>query len=134
MNTKEQKRAGYALREIAVFGQDIAKEDANFLVGLPTMILTNGLAQTLAFLLSKKPDQAANINTDKHIRSFRLVRKWLVDPREGVGELKGKTLDDKAFLLQLAQMSQENYITAQQETLSLLQWVKRYARAFQRPQ
>jgi CRISPR type III-B/RAMP module-associated protein Cmr5 len=32
----------------------VVKETANFIVEMPTMILTNGLGQTLAFLLTKK--------------------------------------------------------------------------------
>ena len=54
MQTKEQERAAFALKQITnIFGIPVAKDDANFVVGVPTMILTNGLGQTMAFLLAK---------------------------------------------------------------------------------
>ena len=55
MQTKEQQRSAFALKQVeTIFGIPVKKDDANFVVGVPTMILTNGLGQTLAFILSKE--------------------------------------------------------------------------------
>ncbi|WP_353805649.1 type III-B CRISPR module-associated protein Cmr5, partial [Desulfobacter sp.] len=44
MQTKEQKRSQFALEQISRhFNDRVDPETANFIVGMPTMILTNGL-------------------------------------------------------------------------------------------
>ena len=71
--TKQQKRAAFALKQIKNF-KDTKKDDkefhdlANFIVGMPNMILSNGLGQTLAFLLTKK---------DKQKKTFFIIKEWL---------------------------------------------------------
>lgn len=120
MQTKEQKRSAFALVQVEkVFGIPVDKETANFVVGVPTMVLANGLGQTLAFLLSKQKDQ--------HTKTFSVVRKWL---EQEVTSLKGRT--DLEFLQSFAALDQAVYLQAQQETLALLQWLKRYVRAFEK--
>ncbi|MGB5230545.1 MAG: type III-B CRISPR module-associated protein Cmr5 [Desulfoprunum sp.] len=120
MQTKEQKRSAFALVQVEkVFGIPVDKETANFVVGVPTMVLANGLGQTLAFLLSKQKDQ--------HTKTFSVVRKWL---EQEVPGLKGGT--DLEFLQSFAALDQGIYLQAQQETLALLQWLKRYVRAFEK--
>ncbi|MBN1984606.1 MAG: type III-B CRISPR module-associated protein Cmr5 [Chitinivibrionales bacterium] len=137
MRTKEQKRAEFALRKIEEFGQgptnEVSKENANFLVGMPTTILTNGLGQSLAFLLSKKPTEKDKINRDKHILTFKTIQEWLTDPEEGIETLKDSKEDERSFLKKMAKLEQSVYLKAQEETLKLLSWLKRYARAFQAP-
>ena len=119
MQTKEQQRSAFALKQVeTIFGIPVKKDDANFVVGVPTMILTNGLGQTLAFLLSKGKPQ--------HTGTFQAVQSWL-----------GREMPDlaaagqSAFLQKLAEADQRAYLRAQQEALAMLQWLKRYARAFQ---
>lgn len=119
MQTKEQQRSAFALKQVeTIFGIPVKKDDANFVVGVPTMILTNGLGQTLAFLLSKGKPQ--------HTGTFQAVQSWL-----------GREMPDlaaagqSAFLQKLAEADQRVYLRAQQEALAMLQWLKRYARAFQ---
>ena len=118
MQTKEQKRSAFALIQVEkVFGIPVDKETANFVVGVPTMVLANGLGQTLAFLLSKQKDQ--------HKKTFHAIKQWLETEEPG---LKGKT--DLQFLQAIAAIDQSVYLRAQQETLAMLQWLKRYVRAF----
>lgn len=131
MRTKEQKRSEYALKKIGVFGTEVSKDDASFLVSMPTMILTNGIGQTLAFLLSKKPTKSSKIDSDKHMRAFRMIKDWLTDNKEGLGQLRGFKGNEKQFLESISRLDQKEYLKVQQETLSFLSWVKRYARAFQ---
>ena len=120
MQTKEQIRSAFALGQIqSVFNDRVDEKTANFLVGVPTMILTNGLAQTLAFLLSKKKEQ-------KHKDTFHIIKNWL--SRE-IPSLT--TNSEMEFLNKFAELKQSEYLKAQQEALAMLQWLKRYARAFE---
>lgn len=122
--TKEQQRSAFALEKIQDFGTNsVPKDDANFVVGTPTMILTNGIAQTMAFLLSKqKPDTVV-----KEVKVFRILKRWL---SQEIGALQD-TSDDRKFLEQFSKLEQKDYLRAQEESLALLQWLKRYARAFE---
>ena len=120
MQTKEQKRSAFALAQVEkVFGIPVDKETANFVVGVPTMVLANGLGKTLAFLLSKQKGP--------HMKTFQVMKQWLETEEPA---LKGKT--DLEFLQAVAAFDQAVYLQAQQETLALLQWLKRYVRAFEK--
>ncbi|NCC26064.1 MAG: type III-B CRISPR module-associated protein Cmr5 [Deltaproteobacteria bacterium] len=120
MRTKEQTRSEYALRAIDdKFPRGVDKDTANFIVGVPTMILTNGVAQTLAFLLSKR-------DSAKHSSTFSIIRSWL---EKEIPLLKADK--DMLFLQKFAGLEQGDYLTAQREALAMLQWLKRYARAFE---
>ncbi|MDR3631420.1 MAG: type III-B CRISPR module-associated protein Cmr5 [Desulfocapsaceae bacterium] len=120
MQTKEQKRSAFVLTQIqTVFHDRVDKETANFLVGVPTLILANGLAQSLAFLLSKKKEQ-------KHKDTFQVIKEWLSREMPSL-----KTASDIDFLKKFADLKQSEYLAAQEEALTMLQWLKRYARAFE---
>jgi CRISPR-associated protein Cmr5 len=120
MQTKEQRRSAFALEQISVMFKDqVDEKTANFIVGVPTMILSNGLAQSMAFLLSKKKDQ-------KCMDTFKIVRFWL--ERE-IPSLKHSS--EMGFLKSFAGLQQSEYLKAQQESLAMLQWLKRYVRAFE---
>ncbi len=127
MISKEQQRAEFALariQEAMTSGSGRVPEDfANFIVGTPTMILQNGLGQTMAFLLSKckgREDVA-----DKHFFTFRAIARWC--EREN-SQIQSRPMD---FLQAVTQLHQGQYLTLQEEALKMLQWLKRYAKAFQ---
>jgi CRISPR-associated protein Cmr5 len=111
ITTKEQQRAEFALNKINSIGK-IDKETANFFVGLPTMLLTNGVGQTLVFLLSKKDK--------KHAIAFKAIKDGLKDIN-----------DDKKFIENLNKIDQKEYLNKQNEALAISNWLKRYARAFE---
>ncbi len=117
ITTKEQQRAKFALDKINSLGK-IDSETANFFVGLPTMLLTNGLGQTLAFLLSKKGKD--NKYGNKYITAFEAIRE----------HLKGDK-DNLKFLGNFNSMNQKDYLENQKEALAVANWLKRYARAFE---
>lgn len=129
MQTKQQKRAAFALKKIRSF---IAPEDknlkmkpeefhdlANFIVGVPNMILSNGLGQTLAFLLTKK---------DKQKKTFSIIKEWIQSSENSSIKISGNT--DMEFLMEFSEIDQKKYIDVQNEILRLMEWLKRYARAF----
>lgn len=121
MPTKEQERSAFALRMIQREFQNgcVDKDTANFIVGAPTMILTNGIAQTLAFLLS-------NRTKPKQYLVFRVIREWL---QGQINNLRADT--EILFLQRFAGLDHQDYQKAQNEALAMLQWFKRYARAFE---
>ncbi|MDR0407644.1 MAG: type III-B CRISPR module-associated protein Cmr5 [Campylobacteraceae bacterium] len=122
IQTKQQQRAEFALKAISETGE-ISEEIANFYAGAPTMILTNGLGQTMAFLLSKK---------EKEKRLFKIIKKWLTTEKNPLRELKDKS--DIEFLQAFNVLLILDYIKAQTEALRLLEWLKRYAKAFEKKQ
>lgn len=127
MATKEQERSAFALQKIDErFGQAIEKEHANFIVGVPTMILTNGIAQTMAFLLSKKKKKENDPPTIHEV-VFGIIKEWLSLQFDFLR--KQSNMD---FLLCFSKISDNSkYLAAQNESIAMLQWLKRYARAFQ---
>jgi CRISPR-associated protein Cmr5 len=123
MQTKQQERAQFALNNLPAKNGVVVIDEktANFIVGTPTMILTNGLGQTLAFLLSKK--------SGKEKQVFEIIKKWLCKTMKT--HFDNTASSDIDFLKKLNAVSQQEYLDAQHETLKLLEWLKRYARAFQ---
>lgn len=121
MQTKEQKRSQFALEIVNEHfpNSQVDKESANFIVGVPTMILTNGIAQTLAFLLSNK-------TKPKQALVFKIIRAWV---QHEVPKLQ--VASEMEFLQKFAKLEQDEYLSAQREALAMLQWLKRYARAFE---
>ena len=123
--TKQQKRAKFALEKISEFKgsnghEGLSPKDfhdlTKILVSMPNMILSNGIGQTLAFLLAKQ---------DKHKKAFDIIKKWIL----GNGfNIEGN--DDLDFLKSFSQIDQKKYLEIQNETLRLMEWLKRYARAF----
>jgi len=119
VNTKEQKRSAFALQKIKeVYNCSIDDNTVNFIVGVPTMILENGFGQTLSFLAAKK--KKSNDSRDKHAFIFSAVGEWV-----GLGT------ETFAILSAISALSQREYIDKQEEALKLLQWFKRYAKAFE---
>ncbi|MDD3293992.1 MAG: type III-B CRISPR module-associated protein Cmr5 [Geobacteraceae bacterium] len=122
MATKEQQRSAFALQRIQDFGRNgVPKTDANFIIGVPNMILANGIAQTMAFFLSKQEE--------RFTRVFAILRDWLSQEIAGL-----PNADNRRFLGQFSTLGQSDYLRAQDEALALLQWLKRYARAFEEGQ
>jgi len=113
VQNEEQKRASFALNKISSLNK-ITSEIANFFVGLPTMLLTNGLGQTLAFLLSKKGKK------EECKIAFDVIREYLNGDKDEMNFLKG-----------FNSMPQKKYLEMQKEALAVANWLKRYARAFE---
>lgn len=123
IQTKQQKRAEFALKELEEFkGKGVPSNYATFIVGMPNMILSNGLGQTLAFLKAK---------SSKEERSFvfKVLKTYLCNEYSSAFQ---KGLDDFPFLKKLNELDQSEYIEMQEEVLRMLEWLKRYARAFEK--
>ena len=117
--TLAQQRAAFSLKELEKLKCD--REDfKNFAAGLPSMILQNGFGQVLAFLAAKAKKFDFD---DKHFAAMKVILAWLVD-RELL-----TAGDEKSQIMQISEMEQMSYLRAQRETLSMLEWLKRYANA-----
>jgi len=119
MRTLAQKRTEFALNEILAAKTKVDKEKLKpFSAGAPAMILQNGFGQTLAFWLAKgKPE---------HMVLFDILTKWLKQTDvKHFGECK----QPKDYIQKLSTMEQREYLKNQNETLALLEWVKRFANA-----
>ena len=128
MISKEQRRSDFALKQLKdTFSNDgnlfIEKELSNFIVSAPTMILQNGFAQTMAFLLSKCKGRTDK--KDKHFFTFSAIARWSERVNQKV------PTDKSGFFEAVSNLEQAEYLNLQEEALKMLQWLKRYARAFQ---
>ncbi len=124
MNTTlAQKRSAYALDQvIQLENQGIPKFD-KLASSLPAMILQNGFGQTLAFLLSKATKNSKLDDKTPHFQAFKIITQWHVNQ----GKLTKN--DPPAAMTVISEMPQSEYLHMQEETLALLEWVKRYANA-----
>ena len=73
MQTIQQQRAVFALEQLLnkdeIKSEKIDKELAQFIIGVPNMVLSNGIGQTFAFLLAKKKDKMGIV--------FAIMKTWL---------------------------------------------------------
>lgn len=122
MRTLGQKRAEFALKMVTDIVQEAKDRFKPFSAGAPSMILQNGFGQALAFWVAKgKPE---------HRSMFNIVKEWLsYDSNDVHNNFVPKTQSDVEFFQAISSMSQSEYLAAQKETLSLLEWVKRFANA-----
>jgi len=127
MRTMAQKRAEYALEK--VLAVEDKKDFQSFSAGAPAMILQNGFGQTLAFWLAKGTKDGKIKVSDKHIVLFDMVSDWLSLKREDINNDFLKTKERTSVIKELTTMNQRQYLSAQNETLALLEWIKRFANA-----
>lgn len=117
----EQRRASFALSKISA-AQNLS-DPARYVSlakSLPVMVLTNGLGQTLAFLKSKGKGDANKPETVL----YSALQEWLM-----VRGLLPKDVDDLLTYL-VNNADRDQYLTAQQEALAELGWLKKLAEAF----
>ena len=128
VQTKQQRRAEFALESLQdkVKRDNVEKKLATFIVGMPNMILSNGLGQSLAFLKAK--------GKGEHNFVFNVIKEYLCKNYEVVfgKPVQDNFQDDFDFLKKFTEISQGDYIKMQDETLRMLEWLKRYARAFEK--
>ncbi len=122
IQTKQQKRAEFALIELRQYKDTgVPSGHATFIVGMPNMILSNGLGQTLAFLKAKSSKKERDF-------VFNVLKKYIQQEFAAFSN----TNDDFSFLEKLNSISQSEYIKIQEEILHMLEWLKRYVRAFEK--
>jgi CRISPR-associated protein Cmr5 len=117
MRALEQERAKHAWECInEVKDKNFAGNYRTIAVKAPSLILTNGLGQTLAFLKAK----GKNDPSDQHEVLYQHISDWLKQ------QLK---LNDDLLEWIVSKATSQQYRLATMEALALLQWLKRFAEA-----
>ncbi len=123
MQTMQQQRAQYALIQVDSAKRNgiSKKEFKSYAMGFPAMIRMNGLGQAAAFYRSKGEGEDAKAKAYRAL--YDLLSGWMGNPGQpytGSGDLlEGITSNDL-----------HTYRIAQVEALLLLDWVKKFAKAY----
>ena len=125
--TMQQQRAKYALDEVNELSKLWATEPEkqkrfqsefiSYASGLPAMIHLNGLGQTMAFCKTKGKDR------DSYEKLYQIVSRWLCREQQPYSGYKD-------VLAGITGKDRQHYQLAQAETLALMSWVKKFAKAF----
>jgi len=121
MQTMQQKRAKYALEKVnkAISAGVNQKEYKAYAANLPAMIHTNGLGQAAAFFKSKG---------GTHEKLYQLLSNWLCGK---IDDATTQPYSDCDNLLDgITQKDMHTYRVAQAEAQMLMDWVKKFAKAF----
>jgi CRISPR-associated protein Cmr5 len=116
--TLQQRRAASAWKQVEDTGrQDYKNKYGSLVRGLPAMIQTDGLGQTLAFLLAK----AKGNRNSEHWAAYEHLSAWLgADKQFGFGR------DMFEWLLK---QDSDTYRQAAAEAQAYLSWLKRFVEA-----
>ncbi len=110
----EQERAKFAYEKVkSVKGKEFEEDYARYVKNAPALILTNGLGSTLAFYRSKKKKAYDTL--------YDHLNEWL---------RKRRFYDDNTDVLEwIMKTDSLQVFNATQEVLSLLNWMKKFAKA-----
>ncbi len=119
--TLEQQRAAFAWQCVeAVKRTDFASEYGQLARQVASLVQMHGLGQTLAFLMSKRPEKAGQVNA--HLQLARDLSRWVGQ------QLTGQEQNDlRDWIVQTATVAE--YRRATLEALAFLTWLKRFAEA-----
>jgi len=115
--TLQQERAASAWRAVEKVESESKNERGKYgslVRGLPALIQTDGLGQTLAFLRAKGQDKV-----NAHQIAYNQISQWVT------GQLGTK----EALLDFILRTDTATYRRATTEALAYLQWIKRFAEA-----
>ncbi|MEO0229376.1 MAG: type III-B CRISPR module-associated protein Cmr5 [candidate division WOR-3 bacterium] len=118
----ERSRANFAYKcvkeAIGKFGEksETLKEYRSYLRKIPSMVLNNGLGQTLAFIKSKS----------KGGNAYDIILKQLTNYFKSHSPARIRITQDDILLWAIS-LSSEDYRFVTEELLSLINWMKRFA-------
>lgn len=113
----DQKRAAYAWRCV----DGVSPDYVNLAKAAPSLIMGNGLMQTLAFFKSK--------GKDHHEKLLGHILGWLVKPEAACPFVISSQFKEAMGQLASANISSEQYLHATQEALAILKWIRQFAAA-----
>ena len=119
IQTLQQRRAQYALKSVRDLLKDKGlnrQEFKSYAAGFPAMIQMNGLGQAAAFHFSQG---------GTHRKLYDIVSRWLTEEEQPYS-----AHDD--LLGGITEQDLHAYRVAQVESLLLLDWVKKFAKAYAR--
>ena len=127
MKTLEQERSNYAFESISeIKGKDFEKDASSLIAKLGTLILTNGLGNTLAFLFSKAK------NHHHHLEIIVIISNWLYKLEGRKEEIKKDNIQQKIDQIMknfVHDVDVEKYMYYTDETLRLINWLRRFSDA-----
>lgn len=116
--SKEQERAKMAWELANDVPNHLIDDYSSLVKSVPVMILTNGLGQTLAFIISKSKSKEYSL-------LYGHLNKWLAI---NVPWTQNEDISNDLIELVINEKSQ-GYRMATEEALAFLAWVKRFATA-----
>jgi len=127
MKTLEQERSSYAFECISkIKGKNFEKDASSLIAKLGTLILTNGLGNTLAFLFSKAKNH--------HLEIIVIISNWLYKLEGQNKEVNSSNVKEKEKIDQIMRdfvlkVDVEKYMYYTDETLRLINWLRRFSDA-----
>jgi len=123
MKTLEQERSNYAFDCVSkIKGKPFERDASSLISKLGTLILTNGLGNTLAFLFAK--------GKDHHLEVIAIISNWLL--RQGEKYYTRDNVEDRIEEIMgklVLGVSVEQYMYYTEETLRLVNWLRRFSDA-----
>jgi CRISPR-associated protein Cmr5 len=122
----EQKRAVEAWSCVQYVNEEIEdikfkKEYRSLVLKLPSLILTNGLGQTLAFLKSKGKGNESNAEE----KVYQDLQGWLTNTEI----INWGTVKQSELIERIMAINSDKYRLITAETLAFLNWLKRFTDA-----
>ena len=124
-NSLEQRRAARALKAInEIRNESYESKFRSYVERLPASIVMNGLGQALASELAAagRGEEGKN-DSEAHKRLFKEIEGWLLKERRTYSK-------ETKLMSAIVKGSQEQYILAQAEALTYLEWMKKFSQAF----
>jgi CRISPR-associated protein Cmr5 len=128
LKTLEQKRAAKAWAQVNKVDEKLGENYRSTVRKAPAMIKTNGLGQTLAFLLAKEEKSAQNL-APKKAEGFlyKHLEEWLLSEEASIAWTSKN--QNQTLIERVIQEDSMVYRQATQEALAYLGWLKRFAEA-----
>jgi len=128
LEQERAQRAWACVQEVTSKPQEFKKKYGSLARKVPMLVLTNGLGQTLAFLLAKakrhEPEQKRSVEAKAHDLLLVHLSNWVLS------QVASSTPASNGDLLQwVLQNDSAAYRRATIESLAFLTWLKRFAEA-----
>ena len=127
INSTERERAAFVVEKLIAFSKSAGegKTDnsaiCSTIAGFPALIMTNGLGQSLAFLIKKsRKDNRGDV--------YGLTVETIVEWLNRQGMLKSRPGNYADLLTELTTIEMDRYLASQMETLKLIDALKIYSR------
>lgn len=131
MRTREQERASFAWKKVSKLGGELLSKYKDTARKFPSMVVNNGLGQTLAFLIAKGTEKGEPDEKKSEWQLYAHIQEWLCQT-----EICKVTDDEKSgtefkliVWLTDSRTKSIHYRRATLEALSLASWLKRFSEA-----
>ena len=127
----ESSRAVFALDCVKnAFESPASKEYKSYCMRIPSLIVANGLAATVAFVFAKKNDKQGNENkksANSRCEAYKLIYQNIF---QYVNNYSGGSItnnNDSALLSYILNLQSAEYRSLTNEIIKLFEWMRRFA-------